>query len=76
MFGRGDRALVDAMLAALRHRGPDDGHAVATERFALGARRLSIIDVEGGRHRSRTRTARSGRSRMASCTTTRRFVRV
>ena len=49
MFGRGDRALVDAMLAALRHRGPDDGHAVATERFALGARRLSIIDVEGGR---------------------------
>jgi asparagine synthase (glutamine-hydrolysing) len=49
VFGRGDRATVDAMLATLHHRGPDDGFSVAGERFALGARRLSIIDVEGGR---------------------------
>ena len=49
VFGRGDRATVDAMLATLHHRGPDDGFSVGGERFALGARRLSILDVEGGR---------------------------
>ncbi|HEX8027870.1 MAG TPA: asparagine synthase (glutamine-hydrolyzing) [Vicinamibacterales bacterium] len=49
VFGRGDRATVDAMLATLHHRGPDDGFAVGGDRFTLGARRLSIIDVEGGR---------------------------
>jgi asparagine synthase (glutamine-hydrolysing) len=49
VFGRGDRATVDAMLATLRHRGPDDGFVVGGESFSLGARRLSIVDVEGGR---------------------------
>lgn len=33
----------------LRHRGPDEGGAVATGRAALAHRRLSIIDVAGGR---------------------------
>ncbi len=37
------------MLAALHHRGPDDQHIVSGDRFALGAARLSIIDVAGGR---------------------------
>ena len=49
MFGRGDRAITETMLATLRHRGPDDGHVVHGERFALGARRLAILDVEHGR---------------------------
>ena len=49
MFGRGDRAVTEAMLATLRHRGPDDGHIVHRERFAIGARRLAILDLEGGR---------------------------
>ncbi len=49
VFGRGDRATVDAMLATLRHRGPDDGFVVGGDAFSLGARRLSIVDVEGGR---------------------------
>ena len=49
IFGRGDRAVAESMLATLRHRGPDDGFVVSRNRFALGARRLSIIDVEGGR---------------------------
>jgi asparagine synthase (glutamine-hydrolysing) len=48
-FGAGDRDAVPAMLAALHHRGPDDQHIVSGERFALGAARLSIIDVAGGR---------------------------
>ena len=49
VFGRGDRATVEAMLQTLHHRGPDDGFVVSGERFAIGARRLSIIDVAGGR---------------------------
>jgi len=48
-FGDGDRAAMPAMLDALHHRGPDDRHIVAGERFAIGATRLSILDVEGGR---------------------------
>ena len=31
------------------HRGPDDGHFVSGYDFSLGVRRLSIVDVEGGR---------------------------
>lgn len=49
MLGRGDRQVVETMLDTLRHRGPDDGFVVAGERFAIGARRLSILDIEGGR---------------------------
>src|SRR5438128_10313168 len=49
VFGESDRESVDAMLATLRHRGPDDGWIVGGERFTLGARRLSIVDLEGGR---------------------------
>ena len=37
------------MLDTLVHRGPDDGFVVGGESFSLGARRLSIVDVEGGR---------------------------
>jgi asparagine synthase (glutamine-hydrolysing) len=44
-----DPHLVDTMLRTLAHRGPDD-HVVQAEPGAvLGARRLSIIDLEGGR---------------------------
>ena len=49
VFGKGDRDLVERMLATLRHRGPDDGFVLAGDRYAIGARRLSIVDVEGGR---------------------------
>jgi len=49
VFGRGDRDAVSRMLATLRHRGPDDEHVMSSSRFALGTRRLSIVDVGGGR---------------------------
>jgi asparagine synthase (glutamine-hydrolysing) len=43
-------AAVAAMNKAMLHRGPDDGgvHVNDTLGIALGARRLSIIDVAGG----------------------------
>ncbi|MHB1241337.1 MAG: asparagine synthase (glutamine-hydrolyzing) [Gammaproteobacteria bacterium] len=39
---------VGRMLDALRHRGPDDEGLHLAEGVALGQRRLSIIDLEGG----------------------------
>ncbi len=49
IFGNGDSQTVRAMLDTLVHRGPEDGFQVSGEDFVLGARRLSIIDVDGGR---------------------------
>lgn len=49
VFGKGDREAVARMLATLTHRGPDDELVRAGDRYAMGARRLSIIDVAGGR---------------------------
>ncbi len=42
-----DRLL--AMTGAIAHRGPDDEHVHVERGVALGARRLSIIDLAGGR---------------------------
>ena len=37
------------MTAALAHRGPDDEHIHIEDGVALGARRLSIVDLPNGR---------------------------
>ncbi|MFL5758040.1 MAG: asparagine synthase (glutamine-hydrolyzing) [Chloroflexota bacterium] len=44
----GDTRLVDTMLATLRHRGPDEQRLVAAKDAVIGARRLSIIDLDTG----------------------------
>jgi len=44
-----DRSPVGAMVRALSHRGPDDEHVVTVPDGALGARRLSVVDLDGGR---------------------------
>jgi len=44
-----DRAAVARSGATMVHRGPDDDDLHVTDRVALGLRRLSIIDVSGGR---------------------------
>ena len=41
--------LLTAMIDALRHRGPDDSGRTLLPGAGLGMRRLSIIDVAGGR---------------------------
>src|SRR6267142_1767834 len=43
------RAVVRRMVTALRHRGPDDEGEYLDEQAALGACRLSIVDLAGGR---------------------------
>jgi len=37
------------MTAALEHRGPDDEHYFSDDRVSIGFRRLSIVDLDGGR---------------------------
>jgi len=49
VFGKADPATVGTMLRRIAHRGPDDEFLVSGRRFTVGARRLAILDVEGGR---------------------------
>lgn len=42
------RAQLDAMTDIMTHRGPNDRGTYAAPGIALGVRRLSIVDVEGG----------------------------
>ena len=42
-------AALPRALAALVHRGPDDEGCLRSAPVALGMRRLSIVDIEGGR---------------------------
>jgi asparagine synthase (glutamine-hydrolysing) len=44
-----DRAGLDGMLETIWHRGPDDDGSYVVENVGLGSRRLSIIDVAGGK---------------------------
>ena len=46
--GAPDPARLAAMIATLRHRGPDDTGLLVDGPAAIGAARLSIIDVAGG----------------------------
>jgi asparagine synthase (glutamine-hydrolysing) len=40
--------VLERMTDSMTHRGPDDRGTYCTSGFALGARRLSVVDVEGG----------------------------
>jgi asparagine synthase (glutamine-hydrolysing) len=55
-------ALVHSMTPAMRHRGPDDGGFLIEGRVAIGMRRVSIIDLEGGINRSSMKTDRVARA--------------
>src|SRR6266404_5160682 len=44
-----DRQIVETMLRVIHHRGPDEGGVCMDGELALGMRRLSIIDVAGGK---------------------------
>ena len=46
----GSRRVLERMVAALRHRGPDDGGVYLDGRVGLGHRRLSIVDLSAGGH--------------------------
>ncbi len=42
-------AVIHAMADRIVHRGPDDAHYYVDDDISLGFRRLSIIDLDGGR---------------------------
>ena len=44
-----DESVLHSMTDAIRHRGPDDADYYMDGSISLGFRRLSIIDLEGGR---------------------------
>ena len=47
-FGGDRRAVIEAMADRIVHRGPDQADYYLDDEMALGFRRLSIIDLEGG----------------------------
>ena len=51
--------MLDPMLAALHHRGPDDAGSIVQGPVALGCRRLSILDLSPSGHQPMT--SRDGR---------------
>jgi asparagine synthase (glutamine-hydrolysing) len=55
-----DRAVLDAMVATMRNRGPDGAGTWLGQHAALGQRRLAVIDVKGG---SQPMTASAGPDR-------------
>jgi len=50
IWGKSDAQAVSAMVAAMRHRGPDDSGIYRDAQVALGMTRLSIIDVSAEGH--------------------------
>src|SRR5438046_8841268 len=44
-----DQQILDDMLQVLHHRGPDDAGAILDRDVWIGMRRLSIIDLNGGK---------------------------
>lgn len=47
-WGGGDKKALAAMTTALAHRGPDAEGFFLDDAVALGHRRLSVVDIEGG----------------------------
>jgi asparagine synthase (glutamine-hydrolysing) len=50
IFGSRDRVAIDAMVASIGHRGPDDEGSYFDDRVSLGHARLSIIDLSAKGH--------------------------
>ena len=48
-YGGMDHESASRMLARVAHRGPDDEGQIEVAGNVLGHRRLSIVDVEGGK---------------------------
>src|SRR5947209_16891111 len=40
--------ILERMVSAMTHRGPDGVHLWSDDDVALGMRRLAIVDIEGG----------------------------
>lgn len=54
IWGPAEGGAVEAMVAAMRHRGPDDEGVFRDERVALGATRLAVVDLSPAGHQPMT----------------------
>ena len=54
VFGERDDRAVEAMVGAMRHRGPDDNGTFSDEKASLGMARLAIIDITPTGHQPMT----------------------
>lgn len=54
-----NQPAVDAMVAAMRHRGPDDSGVFTDERITLGMTRLAIIDLSPAGHQPMSNAERT-----------------
>ena len=50
IWGKTDDSAIEAMVAAMHHRGPDNRGVYRDNRVALGMTRLAIIDVSAAAH--------------------------
>ncbi|MGA4844133.1 asparagine synthase (glutamine-hydrolyzing) [Streptomyces sp. G45] len=57
---RTERPTIEAMTATLSRRGPDAGDVWTAPHAALGHRRLSVVDLEGGRQPMRAERTPGG----------------
>ena len=67
-----DRDVLLRMTDVMTHRGPNDRGLYTAPGIALGVRRLSIVDVDGGHQPFANEDDAFGRSRTVSSTTTTR----
>ena len=49
VYGISDKSLLKRMCDVIEHRGPDDSGYYVDDTVSIGMRRLSIIDLDGGR---------------------------
>ncbi len=57
-IGIEEPGLIERMMSSIEHRGPDDEGKFVENDMALGHRRLSIIDIAGGRQPMQTADGR------------------
>ncbi|NPV69875.1 MAG: asparagine synthase (glutamine-hydrolyzing) [Firmicutes bacterium] len=49
IYGESNPQVIDDMLQAVAHRGPDDSEVVVTPRYSVGVARLSLVGNDRGR---------------------------
>lgn len=59
VFGNTSRESIEAMISAMRHRGPDDVGIFQDDGIALGMTRLAIIDLSPNAHQPMSNTDRT-----------------
>jgi asparagine synthase (glutamine-hydrolysing) len=52
IYGEANNKVINSMLQAIRHRGPDDFETMVTDKHSFGASRLTLVSGQNGRQPS------------------------